>query len=425
MAAPHSAPQPLARRRWLVLGVGFLVMASGFALRNGFSVFYPAIVDYFGWSRGDTAVMFSLSILVYGLLSPLAGSLFDRFKPQLLVSVGMIVLCGCIALCALATELWQFYVLFGVVAASGVAMIGVAPMGAILTPWFGRNRGVVFAVLASGFGVSLVSATLLQYLVTILGWQSALIIAGLSVAAISIPLILLFIRKAPAVPATAPAEATSSASQYAATDRATRWQSTEWTFQRALKTPQFWMLWAAGFCQIGLAEKVAISHQVYFFQDAGYSPVGAATIYSVFGMAFVGGTIFSALSDRLGREKMYVPGWVLSLVGVALLFAIDGAGSSWRAYLFAVTFGFGMGLMPPVLFASIADLFHGKSYGSIQGMVVLGMSVGGAVSPWLAGYMHDITGTYDSTLLLLLGALIASGLLMLLSAPRRHSPVVR
>jgi MFS family permease len=93
------------------------------------------------------------------------------------------------------------------------------------------------------------------------------------------------------------------------------------------------------------------------------------------------------------------------------------------AYVFATLFGAGMGLMPPVLFAAIADLFHGPSYGAIQGMVVLGMSVGGALSPWLAGHMHDIYGTYDTTLFLLLGALVASGVLLMLAAPRRHVPV--
>jgi sugar phosphate permease len=414
-----EAPRNLvSRRRWVVLAVGFFVMASGFALRNGFSVFYPAIVDDLGWSRGDTAVMFSLSILVYGLLSPVVGGLVDRFKPQVVVSLGMIILCGSVVLCARATEPWQFYLLFGVIAASGVSMIGVAPMGAILTPWFGRNRGLVFAVLASGFGVSLVSATLIQYLITTYGWRNSFVIAGVSVAAMSIPLVLLFIRRAPRPAAPAAAAAAQSDPTQAAV-----WHSNVWTFGRAMRTPQFWMLWAVGFCQIGLAEKVAIAHQVYFFQDVGYSPISAASVYSVFGVAFVAGTFVSALSDRLGRERMYLPGCVSALIGVGLLFAIRDANSPWMAYVFATLFGAGMGLMPPVLFAAIADLFHGPSYGAIQGMVVLGMSVGGALSPWLAGHMHDIYGTYDTTLFLLLGALVASGVLLMLAAPRRHVPV--
>jgi len=417
----ETAKNHVSRRRWVVLGVGFVVMASGFALRNGFSVFYPAIVDDFGWTRGDTAVMFSLSILVYGLLSPFVGGLIDRFRPRLVVSTGLVVLCGSIVLCAFATAQWQFYLLFGIAAAAGVSMIGVAPMGAIITPWFGRNRGLVFAVLASGFGVSLVSATLVQYLISTYGWQRSFIIAGVAVAAMTLPLALLFIRRAPT--SLGPARDAGTRTVVHDAPKAAGWHAAGWTFRRAMKTSQFWMLWLVGFCQIGLAEKVAIAHQVYFFRDVGYSPIAAAAVYSVFGVTFVAGTLTSALSDRVGRERMFVPGCVSAIAGVGILFCIGDAHAPWMAYLFAVLFGAGMGLMPPVLFAAIADLFHGSSYGAIQGMVVLGMSVGGALSPWLAGHMHDVSGTYDSTLVLLLGAIVASGVLFLRAGPGRHVSV--
>ncbi len=421
-----NSPRNHGRRRWAVLGVGFLVMASGFALRNGFSVFYPAIVDDFGWTRGGTAVMFSLSILVYGLLSPFVGGLIDRFKPRYVVATGMVILTISIGLCAFATQQWHFYLLFGVVAACGVAMIGITPMAAIITPWFGRKRGFVFAILGSGFGVSLVSASLVQHLVTTFGWQSSFIITAATVAAISIPLVFIVIRRAPGI-APSGARTTGSSKQYKVDTRTgtteAGWRSIDWTLKRAMRTPQFWMLWVAGFCQLGLAEKVAIAHQVYFFQDAGYTPLAAASVYSIFGATFVVGNLASSLSDRLGREKVYLPGCALALGGAILLFFIRDGGDPWMAYVFAVAFGAGMGMLPPVLFAAVADLFHGKSYGAIQGMVTLGFSVGGAISPWLAGYLHDITGSYDSTLIMLVGALAASGLLVALAAPRRISPV--
>jgi len=82
-----------------------------------------------------------------------------------------------------------------------------------------------------------------------------------------------------------------------------------------------------------------------------------------------------------------------------------------------------MGIMPPVLFASVADFFHGRSYGAIMGMVTFGFSMGGALGPWLAGYMHDVSGSYDSTIIMLLAALLACGLLVWLAAPRKFVPV--
>lgn len=408
------------RRGWVVLAVGFLVMASGFALRNSFSVFYPAIVEDFGWSRGNTAIMFSLSILVYGLLSPVVGGLVDRFRPQFVLALGIGILGCCIALCGLATNEWQFYVLYGGLAAVGVSMIGITPLAAIVTPWFEKNRGLVFGILAAGFGVSLVAASLVQFLISTYGWQSAFVIAGLSVVVVMVPLTLFFIRRAPRA-RSAPVQAVAGEEMSAVST--SDWHGSAWTLRRALRTPQFWMLWTAAFCQLGIAEKMVIAHQVYFFQDAGYSPVAAASIYSVFGIVFVGGNLASFFSDRLGREKVYIPACVLSIGAACMLFVIRDASQPWMAYLFAVLFGAGMGAMPPVLFASVADLFHGRSYGAIMGTVALGFSMGGALSPWLAGHLHDVSGSYTSTLFMLVAALVVCGLMVWLAAPRKLNPV--
>lgn len=414
--------KPRLYQGWVVLAVGFLVMASGFALRNSFSVFYPAVVDFYGWTRGNTAIMFSLSILVYGLLSPFVGGIIDRHKPQIVVAVGIGILGLSYAACGLATQQWHFYVLYGVVLGTGVAFTGITPQAAVITPWFERHRAMVFAVLGAGFGVSLVSASLIQHLIGSYGWQRTLLYCGLTVATVMVPLALAFLRRAPRK-----GDKVSDQKAAAQGDRSpsemSGWHATEWTFRLAMKTPQFWLLWLTGFFQLGMAEKVSIAHMVYLFQDVGYTPMRAASVYSVFGVVFVAGNLASSMSDRLGRERVYIPAAGLALLGALLLFVIDDAGSPWMAYTYAVVFGFGMGMMPPVLFAAVADLFHGKSYGAIQGMIALGFSAGGAVSPWLAGYLHDITGTYESTLFILAGSIVTCAVFLWLAAPRKLNPI--
>jgi len=336
------------------------------------------------------------------------------------LALGICVLGSGIAMCGLATLEWQFYVLFGGVAAVGGSLTGITPLAAIVTPWFERNRGLVFGILAAGFGVSLVAASLVQFLISTYGWQSAFVIAGLSVAIVMVPLTLVLVRRAPRA-RTVTVETASGGEVSAGST--SDWHGNAWTLRRVLRAPQFWMLWIAGFCQVGVAEKIVIAHQVYFFRDAGYSPVVAASIYSVYGIVFVGGTLASTLSDRLGREKVYIPACVLSIGAACMLFGIRDASQPCMAYLFAVLFGAGMGVMPPVLFASVADLFHGMSYGAIMGMVVLGISVGGAISPWLAGHLHDVSNSYTSTLFMLVAALAVCGLMVWMAAPRRLSPV--
>jgi MFS family permease len=94
-------------------------------------------------------------------------------------------------------------------------------------------------------------------------------------------------------------------------------------------------------------------------------------------------------------------------------------------FLFAICLGIGWGVAAPTLLATVADLFQGKSFGSIMGCMILGFSAGGAIAPWLAGMLHDRTGNYFVTFLMLLGCFAASAVLMWLVAPRKIRPVPR
>lgn len=412
---------------WVVLAVAFVVMAFGFALRNSFSVFYPAIVDHFDWSRGNTAIIFSLNIFLYGLMAPVVGHLVDRFEPRLVLSAGICVVGGTVALCSVASTQWQFYLLFGAVLAAGLSMTGITPLGAIVTGWFTEKRGLVFGVLAAGFGASLIAASIAQFLISSLGWQRAYLVIGLCAIVVIVPLVLLFVRRGPARRAASPEGGSPGQEGPSApppdSPRDARWTATTWTLRGAVRTPQLWLLFFAGFCQVGLAEKVTIAHQVYFFRDVGYEPMTAATIYSVFGVAFVAGTLLSSISDRLGREAVYVPACVLGAGAAGLLFLIQDTSNSWMPFVFAVCFGLALGVTPPVLFAAVADLFHGRGYGAIQGFIVFGISMGGAFSPWLGGFLHDRTGTYHGAFVLLVASLLVCGILMFLAAPRHLAPV--
>jgi len=411
------------------LGIAFVTMTLGYALRNTFAVFYPAIVEEFGWTRGNTAIMFSLTLLVYGLAAPIAGRLVDRFNPRVTLSAGACIAGGGIALCSLATTQWQFYLLYGVMVAIGLSMIGITPFSAIVTKWFLRKRGLVFGVMNAGFSISLLTAPFVQSLISNLGWQAAYAIIGLLSIAVLLPLCALFIRRTPQEKGLqpdgmlqTPAESGSQPVPQTTPGLETAWSTTSWTLSRALRTPQFWLLFLTNFLLMGVAEQIVITHQVYFYRDAGYQPMTAATIYSVCGLAFMAGNLCSFVSDRLGRERIFIPSCLLSAGAVSLLFLMNDSSPLWLPFLFAICFGFGFGVAVTVFFATVADLYHGKHFGSIQGFLVLGFSLGGAISPWLAGFLHDRTGSYFTTFFIIMGALVTCAALMRIVAPRKLSP---
>ncbi len=414
---------------WVILAIAFITLVLGYAVRNTFSVFYPTIVEQFGWGRGNTAVMFSITIMVYGVVAPLAGGLVDRFGPRLVLPIGaFIVGCG-LALCSLATTQWHFYLFYGVIAAAGLSLVGWTPLSAIVSNWFVKKRGLAFGILAAGFGGSLVFASIAQFLISTFGWQTAYVVIGLSATAIIAPLSSLMIYGSPrekgllpdGIPLSPPESQALNPPEISA--RLEGKPATTWTLHRAIRTYHFWLFFLIAFCFLGLAETIAIAHQVFFFRDVGYPPMLAANIYSVFGVAFVLGNLCSFVSDRLGREKVFISSCLLGALAVCLLFLIKDESQVWVAFLSAIFFGLGIGAGGPVFFATVADLFQGRYFGSIQGAVVLGFSLGGAVGAWLAGFLHDKTGSYFSTFLILLGSLFISIFLMWLVSPPKVRPV--
>jgi len=407
---------------WVILAICFFTIVAGYVCRNTFSVFYPAIVDEFGWTRGNTALIYSINVLVYGLVAPFAGGLADRFRPRYVLATGAVITGVGMALCSVASTKPQFYVLYGVVAAIGLSIAGWVPVATLLTNWFVKRRALVFGVLGAGFGLSLIAAYTTQYIILSLGWRSAYLIIGLLVAVVIPPACVLFIRRTPADKGLFPDGMSAAEAEerptFAVDGRPELSPpAREWTLGQALRARQFWLLFLIWVCTMGLVEQTVISQQVYFYLDAGYSPLRAATYFGAFGISLAIGNLIGSLSDRLGRERFSLPSFALCLGFACLLFILHDTSKPWLPPLFAAGMGLSFGSLTCVLNATVADIFHGRHYGSIAGVIVLGFAIGGSISPWLSGYLYDISGSHTSTYLVVVAAIVASFLMYIRVSP--------
>jgi len=398
---------------WIVLAAGFTITMVGYAMRNTFSVFYPVIVSDFGWTRGGTALMYSLALVSYGLFAPVAGSLADRFRPKYVLALGGLIVGGGLALCSVASAVWHFYLIYGVLVAIGTSLIGLTPLVSVLSHWFGSKRGgTMFGLLGAGFGVSLVSAPLYQWLISTNGWRAAYVIIGLSAIAIVVPVSLFLMRRSP--------QQQSLIDQHAVASGGRKTPAAppehQWTAHEALRTGTFKVFLIIGMCCMGFSLQVTIAHQVYFLQDVGYDPMIAASVFSVYGVAMALGNLSSPLSDRFGRAPFFVAGCMATSGAVLLLNVVRNPDSTVMPLLFAALAGWGLGVSGPTCYAALADRFHGRNYGSIQGTMILFVSMGAAVGPWLGGQLHDVTGSYQSTFLVVQVLLAVAAVLFVLVA---------
>jgi MFS family permease len=111
-------------------------------------------------------------------------------------------------------------------------------------------------------------------------------------------------------------------------------------------------------------------------------------------MSSCGRILFGALSDRLGRFGGVTLSVLCSQIGIVVLLLLSDSTLAWPLYLYAVFFGLGFGARGPIISAIAADLFPGKAFGTIFGLISIGHGVGGALGPWFGGYVYDRVGSY-------------------------------
>ena len=159
-----ARPQPVFYG-WVIVGIGIISLTLVYGIRHSFSIFFPPILDEFGWSRGSTAIMFSLNVLIYGFTAPVAGSLGDRWKPRRVMLIGTAILGLTTASCAFAKELWHFYLLFGILMPVGTALSGVPLFAPTLANWFAKRRGLAIGLGQAGCGFSFTYGILANFVI--------------------------------------------------------------------------------------------------------------------------------------------------------------------------------------------------------------------------------------------------------------------
>jgi MFS family permease len=121
----------------------------------------------------------------------------------------------------------------------------------------------------------------------------------------------------------------------------------------------------------------------------------------------------------MGREKTGTLAASLSIIALVALISVRDNSQPWLLYVYSVCFGLGGGLFTPTIYAGSADIFYGRHFGAVSGLLLTGMGVGAIFGPWLGGYIYDVTGTYLPAFILCIACLALSCLTFWIAAPRK------
>jgi len=408
--------------RWTVAAIAAICMVVIYGIRHSFSAFFPSILNDYGWTRGGTALMFSINVALYGMLAPIAGNLADRWKPKLMMSLGILTIGISTASCALANELWQFYVLFGILLSLGMAFSGGPVMIPVVSRWFTRRRGAAIGIVVAGGALSFSMVTYAEYLISMFYWRLAFVLLAGTAIVIYIPLTLSFFRGQPKQQVKSSVGTRERATSVSKNPQESVTAGNDYEnllLIQILKDYRLWLIALSYMLYMGIANYLIVAHQVVFFLDLGYDSHFAASIAGAVGIFAALGALSGFLSDKIGRERVFTACCVLSIISLLVLLSQKDASNPWALYTFVLSFGFPMGLFSPALIAGAADLFYGKHFGTVNGILFMGFGLGGAVGPWLGGYIFDITGNYSLAFVICIVAYTIACVSFWIAAPHR------
>ncbi len=382
---------------WKSLLIAGLTMTVQNGVLLTFPVVYVALLEEFGWGRGEVAGIYSLTTLVIGLTSPLAGFLLDRFGPRRLFVSGALVTAGGMVATSWGHSLSHLYLTYGILTGIGQSALTSTPNMVVVSKWFPRGvgRAIALADIGTGLGVLLIVPAA-QWLILRVGWRIALCtLAGFLV------LVLVPANWGQRVP-----EAGDLAGPIPPAGLAScRPLARDRTLRSAIEHPKFWWLVLARLCS-GMAFQIITVHLVAFIVGAGYGKmIAASTMGAVSMMSMLGRYLVGLASDRLGRTLALMLAYTGTTLGILSLMTLTSAGSMALS-LFVLCYGLSQGSAGIVMAARAADLFQGKSFGRIYGWISVANGIGEGLGAWLGGAVFDRTGSYYTAFAVAILALV-------------------
>src|SRR5437868_10779418 len=350
-----------SRYRWVIVAAGGVLGCIAIGGMFSLPVLLQPIARDTGWSVTGISSAMTIGFLAMACGSLMWGNLSDRIGPRPVVLTGSIVIAVSLALASRAASLLEFQLLFGLLTGAATAAI-FAPMMACVTGWFETRRGLAVSLVSAGMGMApLTMSPLVAWLVSSHDWRTTMQILSLVVAAIMIPAALL-VRRPPALAAAAVAPGEIGPQP-----------EMSLSLSQALRSPQFLVLLATNFFCCA-THSGPIIHTVSYAISCGIPMIAAVTIYSVEGLAGMGGRIaFGLLGDRFGAKRVLVSGLLVQAFGaLAYVFVRELA----AFYAVAALFGFiYAGVMP--LYAVLArENFPLRMMGTVIGGTAMAGSLG-------------------------------------------------
>ena len=387
-----------------VLACGAAIVTLSMGVRHGFGLWLQPITQDQGWTRQTFALAIAIQNLSWGVFGIFAGMVADRFGAFRVLVGGAILYALGLAGMALASSALVFALTAGV-------LIGAAQAGTTYAVIYGilgrqiaperRSWAMGVAAAAGSFGQFLM-VPVEGWLISVFGWQEALLILGGAVLLIA-PLAF-GLREPGFVGGVAPP----------------REQSILQAMQEAMRYRSFQLL-MAGYFVCGFQVVFIGVHMPSYLKDNGLSPQVASYALALIGLFNVIGTYAAgALGQRM--PKRYILAFIYFARAVVISIFLIVPLSPMSVYVFSAVMGiFWLSTIPPTN-ATVAQIFGVAHLSMLGGFVFFSHQIGSFMGVWLGGVLYDRTGSYDVVWLI---AIALGVLAALVNLPVKETAIAR
>ena len=361
------------------------------------TVLFPFLMKDPGWPRQTIGLAFTIHFWAYAFLAVLAGKMVDGIGGRATIFLGgFLTLTGLLFL-SFVKQVWQFYLVFGILMAAAVSMTHFVPNTAVATKWFIKKAGLATGLVTVGSvtGFALLPP-LLSQLSSQWGWRAACRFAAIGMGVLIMATAVLLIRNTPesmglnpdGSPVTDPTEPNPSKSGGTQTGPA----PLPLTTGQAVRTANFWYIFIA-YAVMGIPLQGILGHVIIWSVELGVPAASSGLVFAALTLPSIPVRIVAGwMGDRFGKRKVLV--WFnLFTVAIWLLGWII-IKDRWTFLIFAVLLGLGYSAPFSLYTPFLGDVFGRLIVGTLMGILTFGHGIIGGLGPLLWGWIADRTGSY-------------------------------
>jgi MFS family permease len=377
---------------WLVLGLTFVTLLAAAAVRASPSVLIVPLEQAFGWSPATISFAISINLVLYGLMGPFAAALMQRIGVRRTLVVALLTVEAGLTLSLFMSTPWQLVLFWGLLVGIGAGSVAPVLGATIVNRWFTARRGLAMGIVtASSAAGQLLFLPLLAGVATSSGWQLAIVVVALALAAVIVMMALLLPERPEALglrpygetgPAPPPKPVGANPLTIAFT-----------VLGRGVRSGDFWIFFGAFFICGASANGLVGTHLVSYCFDNGIPEVQAAWLLAAMGAFNIVGTTASGwLSDRYDN-RLLLMGY-FGLRGLSLLYLPYSHFDFATLSVFALFYGLDWIATVPPLMRLMTDKFGKTDAPVVFGWVFAGHQLGAGSIAFIAGAVRADVGTY-------------------------------